>query len=132
MSSVKKGLLELLYSVVYGCKVVIKVLPAIIIAGTPFVSMFVVVHMYQARGYFRIGGEWLLPFVLYVLAAIIHSINKAKQDSIGGLPVARKRFTKRDAKGMVLFNSSDIYEMVEYLAEVEDYCEKYGKYRGVK
>ena len=130
MKNVKKALLELLYNVKYACTIVFKAIPLTIVIVTPFVCMCLVMYMYKQRGCFAFGGEWLVPIVAYIIAFLLQKIKQSIYDEIDGFPVARKRFTKRGKHGEIIFSTSEIYEMVEYLAAVEEYCEKYGKYRG--
>lgn len=130
MKNIKKALLELLYNVKYVCTIVFKAIPIIIVIVTPFVCMYLVMYMYKQRGCFAFGGEWLVPIVAYVIASLLQNVKQSMYDEIDGFPVARKRFTKRGKRGEIIFNTNEIYEMVEYLAAVEEYCEKYGKYRG--
>ena len=110
------------------CRVAIKVIPVCIELIAPYIGMWLVIQAYGERGGFFIGGEWLLPAVFYGAAYLIKDLSRFIEDDIEGCPVARKSFTKRGSRGEVLFKMSDVYEMAEYMAEVEDYCEQYGKY----
>ena len=117
-------------SACYIGSIIVKALPTVIVIATPYITMALVIGSYKTHNGFDMGGECLVPLALYLAAYTLRLLNNAIKDDLDGCPVARKRFTRRGKKGEVLFKSSDIYEMVEYLAEVEDYCEKYGKYRG--
>ena len=132
MDKVKQSVTSLLYNVRYICTMIFKAMPILIVITTPFVCMYLVMHMYNQRGCFTFGGEWLVPIVAYIIAYLIQNVKQSMYEDINGFPVARKRFTKRGKRGEPIFKMSDVYEMVEYLAEVEDYCERYGKYRGNK
>ena len=112
-----------------ACRIAIKVIPVWIELIAPYAGMYLVLQAYEERGGFFVGGEWLLPVVLYGAAYLIKDLGRFIEDDIDGCPVARKRFTKRGSRGEVLFKMSDVYEMAEYMAEVEDYCEQYGKYK---
>lgn len=116
----------------YICKGLFKHLPVYIELLTPYVGMLLVWQAYEQRGCFRVGGEWFVPLLMYIVVYLFRTANKAVSDNLEGLPVARKRFTRRGPNGEAIFNFRDVYEMGEYLAEVEDYCEQYGKYRGKK
>lgn len=116
----------------YVGSVIVKALPTVIVIVTPYVAMALAIGSYKAHNGFDMGGEHLVPLALCLVAYILRLLNNVVKDDLDGCPVARKRFTRRGEKGEVLFKSSDIYEMAEYLAEVEDYCEKYGKYRDTK
>lgn len=130
MLKLKQAIKMMGYNTLYGIKVVLSIMPTIIMVLTPYCCMAAVLYGYRVRGGLYFGGEYLLPIIMYIAYVLFVNVNKVLEgDKIGDCPVARKRFTKRDINGRVIFNSNDIYEMVEYLAEVEQYCEKYGKYR---
>ena len=130
MSKVKQVIKMMGYNTLYGIKMVLSIMPTIIMVLTPYCCMAAALYGYCERGGLYFGGEYLLPIIMYIVYALFVNVNKVLEcEKIGDCPVARKRFTRRDTNGRVIFNSNDIYEMVEYLAEVEQYCEKYGKYR---
>ena len=115
----------------YVCKL-FKALPLLLIIINPYVSVLVIIGMYEKRGCFVFGSEWLVPMIILLCAIVIQWIKDGLSETVEGCPVARRRFTRRQSNGAIHFNREDVYEMVEYLAEVEDYCEKNGKYRGTR
>lgn len=125
----KKVLRNMINNVWYYALRLFKAMPIIVMLITPYISMWAVIKAYESRGRWAVGGEWFVPLLLYVVIYVLNSINRVFNDRLDDLPVARKRFTKRSQSGDVLFKRSDTYEMLEYLAAVEDYCERYGKYR---
>lgn len=128
--NIKIVLNVLISKILYATKLVVNLIPIMIVIITPYLSMWLVITSYNQRGTFSFGGEWLVPLLLYIIAYIVKTAAKALDEDLNGFPVARKRFTKRSTSGNVVFKTSDIYEMADYLAEVEDYCESYGKYGG--
>ena len=110
------------------CKA-LKYAPNALLFTNPFMCMFLVYEEYACdKDAFNI---WylLIPAGIFLLAQLFHLVCRIAFKEVNGCPVARKRFTRRGANGELIFDKQDVYEMVEYLAEVEDYCEKYGKYR---
>ena len=123
---------ELGYCVVNGIQntleTIVKKLPQILDILTPFVCMGLVVAMYYERGSLQFGGEWCVPIVMVILKWFAQVVNDMHFREVYGFPVARKRFTKKREDGTIEFKTSEIVEIVEYLAEVEDYCSKRGLY----
>lgn len=126
----KEGVIEATYTIRYYIVEFLKALPQILVVINPYLSMVIVLGMYQKRGRFEFGGEWLVPLVVLICALVAQWVKDGLRETIDGFPVARKRFTRRKHGGAVYVNKDDLYEMLEYLAEVEDYCDKKGKYRG--
>lgn len=96
----------------------------------PYICLVIGAWLYSIRGGFIIGLEWLLPAASHFVKWALEYVSTVGNDQLYGMPVARKRFTRRDELGQVVFKNSDVYEIAEYLCEVEEYCEKYGKYKG--
>lgn len=130
MKKRNKVVTMLWYQFTRTCKLCLAKLPVLIVIATPYLSMWCLLCAYRERGCFRVGGEWFVPVLCCLVAYILHTIQRACEVEVYGCPVARKRFTRRDSRGRIIFKMDDIYEMTEYLAEVEDYCESYGAYRG--
>ena len=103
-------------------------LPLLLDIFNPLICMILVVGMYYERGSLQFGGEWFVPFALVVFKWFLQIANDMQYRDVYGFPVARKRFTKKRSNGTVEFKSNEIVEIVEYLAEVEDYCSKRGLY----
>lgn len=129
MGRLVNSLVALYNNVKSCCVVVFKALPTMTILVMPYMCLVIGAVEYNKRGELKVGLEWLLPVVCYVVAWLLHYMNVAGSDELRGFPVARRRFTKRDRLGKVIFRNTDIYEMVEYLCELEEYCERYGKYK---
>lgn len=108
----------------------VRMVPQIIIIINPYITALLVLALYEERGEFCIGGEWLLPLFFTVMACFFKYVTDVYDyiNDANGCPVARKRFTKRGKDGRVIFNSNDLYEMIEYLAAVEEYHEERGGY----
>lgn len=114
----------------YNCKTWLYSGLRLLNALMPYVCLVVGAWLYRVRGGFIIGPEWLLPIASRSVKWVLEYVSTVGNDQLYGMPVARKRFTKRDELGQVVFKNSDVYEIAEYLCEVEEYCEKYGKYKG--
>ena len=72
-----------------------KWLPKLIDFSFPFFGLLLVVVMYEERGYFAIGGEWLLLVVLEFISSLLKRY--VKQNRIYNeldLPIPAKRFTE--------------------------------------
>ena len=129
MRKVVEGIKVLANSVQRNCKTLLYNGLCILNISMPYICLFAGAWLYRSRGGFVIGPEWGLPMVCWIVKWIIEYTNMVGNDRLHGFPVARKRFTKRDKWGMVEFKSSDMFEMAEYMCELEEYCEKFGKYQ---
>lgn len=76
----------------------------------------------------------VIPIIAYIFPALLFLSafvwkNAAKQTGYQqGVPIARKRFTRRDDRGRAEIDMGDLTEIVAYLAEVEDVLERRGEY----
>ena len=114
----------------YNCKAWLYSGLRLLNALMPYICLVIGAWLYSVRGGFIVGPEWLLPIASHSVKWVLEYVSTVGNDQLYGMPVARKRFTKRDELGQVVFKNSDVYEIAEYLCEVEEYCEKYGKYKG--
>ena len=78
--------------------------------------------MYEERGYFAIGGEWLLLVVLEFISSLLKRY--VKQNRIYNeldLPIPAKRFTEDVGGGEYQVDTDRLQEMILYVADVEDW-----------
>ena len=90
----------------------------------PYCAFFIGQYEYQIAGQMTCGREVIYILILYMLILFLKSIanKRGKGDK---LPIPSKRFTKRDEINSVSVNNSDLSEMILYLADLEDYIDKY-------
>ena len=99
-----------------------KWLPKLIDFTIPFLGLLLGVVMYEERGYFAIGGEWLLLVVLEFISSLLKRY--VKQNRIYNeldLPIPAKRFTKDVGGGEYQVDTDRLQEMILYVADVEDW-----------
>lgn len=91
----------------------------------PFLMYYIAGKMYEQRGYFAIGGEILIPLILWLISGFIHRFaNKInKGDSF---PIPNKRFIKDEGDGQYSLEQNRIQEAILYLADVEEFLDKKG------
>jgi N-acetylmuramoyl-L-alanine amidase len=131
MKIIKQLLLEWCGCLYNSSKRLIGRLSCVISFCNPLISMVVLYCHYQ-RYQTWIGLEVVLtPIGLFLLADLIKRLSRLMLCDVETVPIARKRFIRKDENGRNIFSTGDIYEMVEYLAEVENYCERRGLYRKV-
>lgn len=126
---VKEGAAEISGTILYCLRKALKCAPNAILFINPYMSVSIAYEAYTANN--NVFCYWVLwiPLGLFLLAQLLRLIGRVAFEEVNGCPVARKRFVRRGERGELIFNTRDVYEMAEYLAEVEDYCERHGKYR---
>lgn len=81
--------------------------------------------MYKVRGYFAVGGELLLPIVVFLISWFLRSF----ADKIGkgeAPPIPRERFTTEDSEGEVSCEYSRLQEMLLFVNDYEKWLERKG------
>lgn len=117
-------------------KVAYKISPSLsvlILITNPFITMMSIYLAYKNRGYFAIGGEIIvapLLTIIWILLLMLHDrlSKKYRVTPKISIPVRNHRYTYKDRRGDISIDTSDIQEIILYLAEVEDYCERRGIY----
>lgn len=123
--------LEVSSTIMYILKKVPGLLPTALIIINPFATLMCAIGLYQRYGMWRIEMLFV-PLILLLLTYIANVVKRVVMMEQYGVPVARKRFTRRDERGHINFQMSELPEMVEYVAAVEEHCEKHGMYRRMK
>lgn len=122
---------ELSSTLCYSAKRMFNLLPALLTIVNPFVTMLIALHLYSKRGSICMQ-MFITPLVLLLITYFITVIKQAVALERFGMPIARKRFTRRDENGHIDFKMTDLVEMIEYLATIEEYCDKHGLYHRVR
>jgi hypothetical protein len=122
----KKELRIVFRNLITGLVAVAPALSYIIVCVTPYIMAVCVKEVYLERGYWTVGGEYLIPIVMYVIAILLR-VGFNKENGQGGVtpPLRMKRFTKKTQTGVTL-NPDDLYEAVQYLNEIEEYFDRIG------
>lgn len=123
--------LEVSSTIMYMLKKIPGLLPTALVIVNPFATLMCAIDLYQRYGMWRI--EMLFaPLVLLLLTYFANVVKRVVTMEQYGVPVARKRFTRRDERGHLHFEMSELSEMIEYIATVEEHCERHGMYRRMK
>ena len=123
----KRVWLEISSTIKYMSKKILQILPTILIISNPFVTMLSVRNCFEKHN--AVCQQALIaPLIILLLTYLSNVIKRTIVLQVYGVPVARKRFTKRDERGNVNFSTSDIIEIVEYVNAIEEYCECHGLY----
>lgn len=123
--------LEVSSTIMYMLKKVPGLLPTALVIVNPFATLMCAIALYEKHGMWRIEMLFV-PLVLLLLIYFANVVKRVVMMEQYGIPVARKRFTRRDERGHINFQMSELPEMVEYVAAVEEHCEKHGMYRRMK
>lgn len=123
--------LEVSSTIMYTLKKIPGLLPTALVIVNPFVTLMCAIDLYQRHGMWRIEMLFV-PLALLLLTYFANVAKRVVMMEQYGIPVARKRFTRRDERGHINFQMSELPEMVEYVAAVEEHCEKHGMYRRMK
>lgn len=120
---VKRVFRKMIHDLLFNLFVFIeKWLPKLIDFTIPFFGLIIGVVMYKERGYFAIGGEWLLLAVLEFISSLLKRY--VKQNRIYNelnLPIPAKRFTEDVGGGEYQVDTDRLQEMILYVADVEDW-----------
>lgn len=114
------------------CKKLYKELPSIIvtiIVFSPIIAEVIMYAMlYNRTGYITIGMEVIVaPMVVCAGMFSVLGWEKLRSKYSGREPISKsKRFTKTNSEGDITIDTEDIYEIIVYLNEVEDYFERRG------
>lgn len=127
----KQVWLEICSTVKYMLKKAFQVLPTALVITNPFITLAVAHASFQAYGVIQ-KKILIVPLILLLVTYFCSVIKRVVLLEVYGIPVARKRFTKRDERGNVVFSMSDMVEIVEYVNTVEEYCEQHGVYHRTK
>ena len=127
----KEVWLEISSTIMYMLKKVPGLLPMALVIVNPFATLMCAIDLYQRHGMWRIE-MLLVPLVLLLLTYFANVVKRVVMMEQYGIPVARKRFTRRNEQGHIDFTMSELPEMIEYIAAVEEHCEKHGLYRRMK
>lgn len=123
--------LEISSTIMYTLRKVPRLLPTALMIANPFATLMCAIDLYEKYGMWRVE-MLLVPIALLLLTYFANVIRRVAMMEQYGIPVARKRFTRRDERGHINFEMSELPEMVEYIAAVEDHCERHGLYRRMK
>ena len=123
--------LEVSSTIIYVFKKIPGLLPTALVIANPFATLMCAIDLYQQYGVWRIEMLFV-PLTLLLLTYFANVIKRVVTFEQYGIPVARKRFTRRNERGHISFEMSELPEMVEYVAAVEEHCEKHGMYRRMK
>lgn len=127
MSKGRKIWLEISSTIKHICREGLNLLPTLLIILNPLLTLVTAMAIYKKYDAWKI--EILIcPFVLLLITYFATVVRRVVLHEFHGLPVGRRRFTKRDERGCVSFEMSELVEMIEYLAAVEDYCQRHGLY----
>lgn len=114
-------LLELLISLKYAIieeidkiAIIIQMLIPVLIAKTnlDFVRMIIL--------------SCIITLIVKYIKEVGYKLNNTNER---GIPISRKRFTKRDGNGLIGINEEDMQEAILYLCDIEDYMRSRGKER---
>ena len=99
----------------------------LLVLGTPYLMYWVCIEVYKQRGYFAIGGEMFIPIFIYGIVLFLRKIaeeyNKGPE-----IPIPGKRFTyKSITDDSVSIDRERIFEMMQYVNDMENYLERVGK-----
>lgn len=90
-----------------------------------YAMYFIAYFVYDKRGAFVIGGELLLPIIIYIVTYFIRSFaNKLGKGYT--VPVPTERFTEVDEDGEVSIAYDRTQELILYMADLEDWLERKG------
>lgn len=112
----------------YALKSSLRHMAGLIIVITPFLMYFIGSYVYKERGYFAVGGEALVPFILLFVAWTFDIA--ASRNGKHGFPVPMRRFTEETFPGEITVKQQDVQEMILYVYEVENYLERLGRLNG--
>lgn len=127
----KEVWLEISSTILYVLKKGIRLLPTIFIIANPFMTLLAAIDLYEKYNELRIEMLFV-PLVLLLFTYFTSVVRRVVTLEQYGVPMARKRFTKRDERGNIHFEMSELSEMIEYITTIEEYCEKHGMYRRIK
>lgn len=91
----------------------------------PYLMYYLGQYVYEDRGRFAIGGEALIPLLVYLLLYYIKEFaNKIGKGTT--IPTPTKRFTEEHDDGEITIENSRIQELILYLNDLENWMERKG------
>lgn len=105
-------------------KKVIYPLAVLLLITLPVTVYFLIKTTYEERGYFAVGGEMIIPFAIILFYFFVCYLRASRRSY--GIPVPAKRYTKEDDNGEVYINKEQLYEVIIYLGDLENYLERNG------
>lgn len=88
-----------------------------------FIMYYIGQYTFELRGKYSIGGEAFLPIIFFIIIYYLRSYANKIGKGIS-IPKPRKRFTKINSNGEVEVEIERIYELLIYLADLEDWIDK--------
>lgn len=89
----------------------------------PYACLWIGQYCYHWRAGYGVGGEILLPMMVFILIHIINMFtNKIGKGT--NIPVPSKRFTDIASDGMVSIPNDRLEELILYVGDLEDWMEK--------
>lgn len=91
----------------------------------PYIMWYIGIQTYIDRGYFTIGGELFIPFIVFLISWFLRSF----ADKIGkgeAPPIPDKRFTTEDGDGEVSCEYERLQEMLLFVNDYEKWLERKG------
>lgn len=92
----------------------------------PYIMLFIGYDLYESRGGIYIGGEFAVPFLVWVIIYFMRGLARYCGIKRSTLPVPRKRFTEVSEDGEVTAEKARLQEMLLYMADLEDWMQKRG------
>lgn len=123
----KRVWLEISSTIKYMLKKAFQILPILFTISNPFIAILTTCNCFKKHGAVC-GQVVIVPLIILLLTYLSNVINRTIVLQVHGIPIARKRFTRRDERGNVNFSMNDVLEIVEYVNAIEDYCERHGLY----
>lgn len=96
----------------------------ILTLSLPYIMLFLGVRLYKQRGYFSIGGEILIPIMIYLIAWFLKSFSN-KLGKGENPPIPNERFTSEE-DGEVSCEYSRLQELLLFVNDYENWLERKG------
>lgn len=98
---------------------------AVLLLVTLPITIYILIKTsYEERGYFAVGGEMIIPIAIVVFYFFVCYSRASKRSY--GIPIPEKRYTKESDNGDVYINKEQVYDVIIYLSDLEDYLERNG------
>lgn len=117
-----KDVTKFVYDLTKAMLILSKYIANIIVFILPFVMILIGNKVFDQRGHFEMGMEFMIPIIVFFVVYILKDLHRIYFETDKEMPKPKERFTTVDGS-KVEINNDRLEELILYMQELEDWIE---------